>query len=134
LENGEIGRLGFSVAKVKKPLAAASAFTRSGHRIILDEDGSYVVNKKTKKVIKVREVNGVFKFRAWLVPPNPDEKHSAPKEIQDRMIAAIQKERRHIKEPRKSEDEEWQAVRQEYEEITRKANHQSGFTRRARKP
>ena len=54
--------------------------------------------------------------------------------VKDKMIAAINKERRHIKSPSKSEEEDWKSMKEEYQEITKKANHQSGFTRRAKQP
>ena len=65
-EEGSRGRWTFQIAKVNKPLASVSKLLDAGHRVVLDEDGSYVLNKRSKQVMKVRREKGVFVLDVWL--------------------------------------------------------------------
>ena len=50
----------FNVANVAKPLAAAGKVVEAGNKIVLDEEGSYVENKKTGERMKLRKDRGVY--------------------------------------------------------------------------
>ena len=52
----------FNEANVKKPLASASCVTRAGNRIMLDEDGGIIENKKTGERMQVTVENGVYVY------------------------------------------------------------------------
>ena len=65
-EEGSRGRWTFQLAKVNKPLASVGKLWDTGHRVVLDDDGSYVLNKRTKDVMKVRREKGVFVLDVWL--------------------------------------------------------------------
>lgn len=62
-ENGQLMAMNFQVARVTKPLASLLKMTKKGNRIVLDEDGSYVVHKPTGVVTPIREKRGVFVMR-----------------------------------------------------------------------
>ena len=47
------------VSEVTKPLAAVSEILKGGNRVILDDEGSYIENKKTKKNIPMKRENGM---------------------------------------------------------------------------
>ena len=69
-EEGSRGRWVFQVAKVNKPLASVGKLLDTGHRVVLDEDRSYVLNKRTREVMKLRRERGVFVLDAWLAQDN----------------------------------------------------------------
>ena len=41
---------------------------QAGHKVVLDSDGSYVLNKTTKEVNWLREENGNFMLDMWVMP------------------------------------------------------------------
>ena len=45
---------------VTKPLGAAREIVKAGHKIVLDEESSYIENKTTKKRIPITRKNGMF--------------------------------------------------------------------------
>ena len=65
-EEGSKGKWTFQVAKVNKPLASVGKLLDTGHRVVLDEDGSYVLNKRTRQVMRIRRERGVFVLDVWL--------------------------------------------------------------------
>ena len=52
----------FNVADVRKSLATAAKMVKSNNRVILDEDGSYIQNKKTGECMEVRIEEETFVF------------------------------------------------------------------------
>jgi hypothetical protein len=44
---------------------------QAGNKVVFDEDGSYILNKKTGKTIKVRMDNGNFEFDLWVSKAKP---------------------------------------------------------------
>ena len=60
----------FQVAKFNKPLASVGKLLDTGHRVVLDEDGSYVTNKRTRQVMRIRRERGVFVLDVWLAQDN----------------------------------------------------------------
>ena len=54
------------VADVRNNLGSAYRMCQAGNRVILDEDGSYIENKKTGKRIKVKMEKGAFEFDLWV--------------------------------------------------------------------
>ena len=54
--------LDFNVADVKKPLASAVRVAQAGNRVIMEEEGSYIENKRTGECMQVRIENDTFVF------------------------------------------------------------------------
>ena len=52
----------FHVADVSKPLASAVRMVKAGNRVVLDGDGSYILNKATGETMKVTTKNDTFVF------------------------------------------------------------------------
>ena len=48
------------VSGVTKPLGAVREIIKGGNRVVMDEEGSYIENKKSKKRIPIRRENGMF--------------------------------------------------------------------------
>lgn len=57
---GSRGRWTFQIATVNKPLASVGKLLDTGHRVVLDEDGSYVLNKRPTQVMNASREKGVF--------------------------------------------------------------------------
>ena len=54
------------VADVHKPLCAMSKVCKAGHRIILDDDGSYIQHKRTGEKTELKQKNGVYVLQFWV--------------------------------------------------------------------
>ena len=54
------------IADVKNNLGSVYRMCQAGNRVMFDEDGSYIENKKTGKKIKVKMENGAFEFDLWV--------------------------------------------------------------------
>ena len=52
----------FNVADVRKPLASAARMVKSGNRIVLDDEGSYILNKATGETMEVKTHKDMFVF------------------------------------------------------------------------
>ena len=52
----------FNVAEVRKPLASAARMVKSGNRVVLDQDGSFIENKSTGERMEVRVKDETFVF------------------------------------------------------------------------
>ena len=48
------------------PLASVGKLLDTGHRVVLDEDGSYAMNTRTRQVMRVRRERNVFVVDVWL--------------------------------------------------------------------
>ena len=57
------------IAEVKRNLASAMKIVKAGNRIVLDEAGSYIEDKKTGRAIQVQTENGDFQFEIWVPKP-----------------------------------------------------------------
>ena len=60
------------VCDVHRPLLSVKGMCRSGHRVIFDDEGSYVENKVTLERLKIDEVDGEYVIDMW-VKTNGDE-------------------------------------------------------------
>ena len=56
----------FNVAGVRKPLASAARIVKSGNRVVLDQDGSFIENKRTGERMEVRVKDTTFVFEVEL--------------------------------------------------------------------
>ena len=59
-ENGTAMNVTAQVSEVTKPLAAVREILKGGNRVVLDDEASYIENKKTKKQIHIKRENGMF--------------------------------------------------------------------------
>ena len=55
-----------STWRVRKPLASAARIVKSGNRVVLDQDGSFIENKGTGERMEVRVKDGTFVFEVEL--------------------------------------------------------------------
>ena len=58
----------FQAAPVSRPLGSVKRICQSGHRVIFDEDGSFIGNKVTGEIDLLREDNGKYIIDLWVVP------------------------------------------------------------------
>ena len=56
----------FQVCPVTKPLFAAAQAAKAGFQTVLDENGSYMLHKKSGQKTKLEVVNGVYVFDLWV--------------------------------------------------------------------
>ena len=56
----------FNVAEVGKPLASAARMVKSGNRVVLDQDSSFIENKSTGERMEVRVKDETFVFNVEL--------------------------------------------------------------------
>ncbi len=82
-EEGLFRKVPFKVGKVSKPLLAIKDQARQGNRTVLDDDGSYIQDKKTNEIIKLSEKCNTYFFRAKVVP------YHLVKEIQSQKLAQL---------------------------------------------
>ena len=73
-ESGELRTMTFQVADVTKPLASAGRITARGHRIVLDDDDSYIMHKTTHRKVPLYKKGNVFVMRVNVMPPNIEQK------------------------------------------------------------
>jgi hypothetical protein len=52
----------FNVADVRKPLASAAKMVKNGNRVVLDQAGSYIMNKATGECMEVKVKDETFVF------------------------------------------------------------------------
>ena len=65
----------FQLAAIHKPLVSVSKLNESGYKVVFDEDDSYIMHKKTRKIVRMRKERGVFMIDAF-VPKNPEKDFS----------------------------------------------------------
>ena len=73
---GEIHGMKYQVAPVAKPFVSVKRICQNGHRVIFDEDGSYIEHKVTGKRIWLREEDGDYMLDMWVVPQDEIRKHA----------------------------------------------------------
>ena len=54
------------VCAVHRPLLSVKGMCRSGHRVIFDEEGSYVENKMSLERLKIDEIDGEYVLDMWV--------------------------------------------------------------------
>jgi hypothetical protein len=58
----------FQVAGINKPLVSVSRLIDEGWRVVFDDEGSYLMHKKSKKMIHIDRTKGVFTVDAYVEP------------------------------------------------------------------
>jgi hypothetical protein len=64
--DGTWGKWIFQIAAINKPLVSVSKLVESGHKVIFDESGSYILHKATGDIIKMKKERGVFVVDAYV--------------------------------------------------------------------
>ena len=57
-----LGAIEFNVGDVRKPLASAAKMVKCGNVVVLDQDGSYIMNKATGECMEVKVKDETFVF------------------------------------------------------------------------
>ena len=55
----------FQVAKINKPLLSVSKLIDGDMRVVFDKDGSYLYNKITGDIVRIKRERGVFVIEAF---------------------------------------------------------------------
>jgi hypothetical protein len=56
--DGTWTELMFQIAAINKPLVSVSKLNEAGYKVVFDENNSYIMHKKTKRVIKMKKERG----------------------------------------------------------------------------
>lgn len=67
-QEGSLRAMTFQAAPVDRPLGSVKRMCSSGHLVVFDEEGSYVLNKLTGEVNWMREENGNYIMDLWVMP------------------------------------------------------------------
>ena len=70
--DGTWAEIMFQLAAIHKPLISVSKLNETGYKVVFDDDRSYILHKKTKKIIHMRKERGVFVIDAY-VAKNPSQ-------------------------------------------------------------
>ena len=63
----------FQAAGVSKGLLSVEKMNESGHFVVFDGDDSYIANKKTGEINRLRREDGNFMMDIWVPPPHVAE-------------------------------------------------------------
>ena len=67
---GVVRKMTFQVCKSSKALGSVSKICKAGHRVVFDDDGSYIEDKKNGEIMWLVERDGLFVLPATYAPPN----------------------------------------------------------------
>ena len=67
-EEGTLRGMTFQAAPVSRPLGSVKKICKSGHTVVFDEEGSYIMNKATGEVNWMREEDGNYIMDLWVIP------------------------------------------------------------------
>ena len=70
-EEGQPLAVGFDVANFTRPLASVSEIAKKQFRVVFDDDGSYIQNKKSGKRIAVNQEGNLYVLDLWVQVPEP---------------------------------------------------------------
>ena len=67
-EGGDSGGKGITaqVCNVHRPLMSVKRMCKSGHRVIFDDESSYVENKQTGEKLRIIEEDGEYLLDVWV--------------------------------------------------------------------
>ena len=65
---GSLRSMTFQAAPVSRPLGSVKRMAASGHRVVFDDDGSYIENKVTGEINWLREEKGNYMLDFWIMP------------------------------------------------------------------
>ena len=55
-----------------KGLLSVKKMNSMGHRVVFDQEGSYIQDKKTGEVIWLKEEGGMYMLKLWVKKPKAD--------------------------------------------------------------
>ena len=91
-----------NVAEVWKPLASAARMVKSGNRVVLDQDGSFIENKSTGERMEVRVKDETFVFDVKLTNGESEVDHLRLRCGRARLATGSVRGRPHVAEGRGS--------------------------------
>jgi len=65
--------MAFTAAPVARPLGSVKKICKAGHRVVFDDEGSYIYNKYTGEVNMLREELGNYIMDVWVPPPGEED-------------------------------------------------------------
>ncbi len=68
MREGSLRSMKFQAAPVSRPLASVKRICRAGHRVVFDDEGSYIENKLTGEINWLREESGNYMLDMWVLP------------------------------------------------------------------
>ena len=68
---GSVRGMTFQVTPVSRPLGSVKRICKAGHRVVFDEEGSYIQSKTTGEVNWMREEQGNYILDLWVLPDAP---------------------------------------------------------------
>jgi hypothetical protein len=75
-EDGQEVGMTFQVTKVRGPLGSVRRICEAGNKVVFDEEGSYIENKKSKKRTVIEKVKGVYVLKLWVKREEQQEVNS----------------------------------------------------------
>jgi len=71
LREGTVKGMIMKAAPVSKPLGSVKKICQAGHRVVLDDAGSFIQNKWAREINWLREKDGNYLLDAWVPPSAP---------------------------------------------------------------
>jgi len=60
LEDGAVKRMNYRVGSVHKFLTSVAAVCKRGNRVVLDDDGSFIISKRTEETTPIHKKNNTY--------------------------------------------------------------------------
>lgn len=67
--SGQQLNVAFDIAKIPRPLMSVSEMIKQKYRVVFDDDGSYIENKKTGQWVGVRQEGSLYYLDLWVQVP-----------------------------------------------------------------
>ena len=74
LDWSSVRNMPFQVTDVTKALGSVSKIVANGNKVVFDESGSFIENKRPRERLWMREKNGVYVLDVYVAPPDHHEK------------------------------------------------------------
>ena len=74
LDWSSVRNMTFQVTDVTKALGSVSKIVANGNKVVFDESGSFIENKRSRERLWMREENGVYVLDVYVAPPDSHEK------------------------------------------------------------
>ena len=72
MREGSYKSMKVTAAPVTKPLASVKKICQAGHRVIFDDEGSFILNKRTGEINSLREEDGNYMLDMWVMSNSPE--------------------------------------------------------------
>ena len=74
LDWSSVRNMTFQVTDVTEALGSVSKIVANGNKVVFDESGSFIENKRSRERLWMREENGVYVLDVYVAPPDHHEK------------------------------------------------------------